>query len=428
MGVIRRRRFLRLAGLAIASGVSGFAPAAGARSASKGRVVIVGAGFAGSACALQLRRLDASIDVSLIDPVGPYATCPMSNEVLVGLRELASITVSRAGVRRAGIRLVSDRVAAIDGGAHQVRLEAGHTLPFDRLVVAPGIRFLWNKPEGYDAAATQGMPHAWQAGEQTQRLAAQLRAMGDGGVVAISVPSGLMRCPPAPYERASLIAHFLARHKPRSKLLILDSNNHFPRQDVFTGAWQSLYPGLIEWVASTADGTVLRVDPASMTLYTANTAHRVAVANIIPPQAPGQIAADAGLASDHGWCPIAPRTFESPLMRDVHVIGDACIADAMPKSASAAVSQARQCASAIVALLAGREVPEPAFDSVCYSMLAPDSALSIPARFAVQDDRITALEPPAASTGGGVSVSSGAQQARAAQRWYQQIRAESFGG
>lgn len=426
MGVTGRRRFLRLAALTAASGVTGFAPGAAARTPAKGRVVIVGAGFAGCACALQLRRLDASIDVSLVDPVDSYATCPMSNEVLVGLRNLASITVSRAGVRRAGIRLVGDRVAAIDVGAHQVRLQTGRALPFDRLVVAPGIRFLWHKPEGYDAAAAQSMPHAWQAGDQTQRLAAQLRAMDDGGVVAISVPSGLMRCPPAPYERASLIAYFLARHKPRSKLLILDSNNHFPRQDLFTGAWQSLYPGMIEWIASTQDGAVVRVDTANMTLYTANAAHRVAVANVIPPQAPGQIAADAGLASDHGWCPVAPHSFESQLIPGVHVIGDACIADAMPKSGSAAVSQARQCAGAIVALLAGREVPEPAFESVCYSMLAPHSALSIPARFAIQQDRIAALEPPAASSDASASASSGAQQARAAQRWYRHIRAEAF--
>lgn len=422
MGVIGRRRFLRLTALAAASGASGLGLAAAARAPVKGRVVIVGGGFAGSACALQLRRLDASIDVSLIDPLDSYVTCPMSNEVLVGLRDLASITASRAGVRRAGIRLVRDRVAAIDVSARTVRLEAGQTLPFDRLVLAPGIRFLWNKPEGYDAAAAQSMPHAWQAGDQTQLLAAQLRAMDDGGVVAISVPSGLMRCPPAPYERASLIAHYLARHKPRSKVLILDSNNHFPRQDLFTGAWQALYPGLIEWVASTQDGAVMRVDTASMTLHTADAAHRVAVANIIPPQAPGQIAADAGLASDHGWCPIAPRTFESQLIGNVHVIGDACIADAMPKSASAAVSQAKQCAGAIVSLLGGHEVTEPAFDSVCYSMLAPDSALSIHGRFAVQDDRIAALELPAALA----ALSPGAQQARAAQRWYRQIRADSF--
>jgi NADPH-dependent 2,4-dienoyl-CoA reductase/sulfur reductase-like enzyme len=424
MGVIGRRRFLRLTALAAASGVSGLGLAAHAGTPAKGRVVILGGGFAGSACALRLRRLDASIDVSLIDPLESYVTCPMSNEVLTGLRDLASITVSRAGVRRAGIRLVRDRVAAIDVSARTVRLEGGHTLPFDRLVVAPGIRFLWNKPEGYDAAAAQSMPHAWQAGDQTQRLAAQLRAMDDGGVVAISVPAGLMRCPPAPYERASLIAHYLARHKPHSKVLILDSNNHFPRQDVFTAAWQSLYPGLIEWIASTQDGAVVRVDTASMTLYTANAAHRVAVGNVIPPQAPGQIAADAGLASDHGWCPIVPRTFESQLIANVHVIGDACIADAMPKSASAGVSQAMQCAGAIVALLGGHEVPDPAFDSVCYSLLAPDRALSIPGRFAVQDERISALEVPAAST----VVNSDAQQARDAQRWYRQIRAESFAG
>jgi sulfide dehydrogenase [flavocytochrome c] flavoprotein chain len=193
---------------------------------------------------------------------------------------------------------------------------------------------------------------------------------------------------------------------------------------LFTAAWQSLYPGMIEWIAPTQDGTLVRVDTENMTLYTANASHQVAVANIIPPQAPGQVAADAGLASDHGWCPIAPRTFESQLISNVHVIGDACIADAMPKSASAALSQARQCASAIALLLGGREVPEPAFDSVCYSMLAPHSAISMHGRFEVQDGRIAALEVPAASSG----ATSGAQEARAAQRWYRRIRADAFGG
>jgi len=340
MGVIGRRRWLQMTALAAVYGVSGLSRADSPRARTTGRVVIVGAGFAGSTCALHLRRLDPMIDVTLIDPVERYATCPMSNEVLVGLRDMASITVSRDGVTRAGIKLIRARVATIDPGRRSVRLEGGRALPFDRLVVAPGIRLLWNRIEGYDEAAAQTMPHAWQAGAQTRRLARQLRAMDDGGVVAISVPSGLMRCPPAPYERASLIARFLSQHKPRSKVLIFDANNHFPRQDVFTDAWQSLYPGMIEWIAPTQDGAVVRVDAASMTLYTSSAAHPVAVANIIPPQAPGQIAADAGLASDHGWCPIAPATFESVLISNVHVIGDACIADAMPKSASAANSQA----------------------------------------------------------------------------------------
>jgi sulfide dehydrogenase [flavocytochrome c] flavoprotein subunit len=433
MGVIGRRRCLQLTALAAAYGVSGLSLATSPRAQPKARVVIVGAGFAGSACALHLRRLDPSIEVTLIDPVEHYATCPMSNEVLAGLRDLASITVARDGVRRAGVKLVRERVDGIDASGRSVRLASGRALPYDRLVVAPGIRFLWNKIEGYDEAATRVMPHAWQAGAQTQRLAAQLRAMDNGGVVAISVPSGLMRCPPAPYERASLIAQYLSQHKRRSKLLIFDSNNHFPKQDLFTDAWQSLYPGVIEWIAPTEDGAIVRVDTASMTLYSGNAAHPVAVANIIPPQAPGQIAADAGLASGHGWCPIAPATFESQLIGHVHVIGDACIADAMPKAASAAVSQARQCAIAIVALLAGQEVPEPGFDSVCYSMLGPARAIAIHARFNIEQGRIVALESPAAptvtaSTGTAAAASAGAQQAREAQRWYRGIRAETFGG
>ena len=203
-------------------------------------------------------KLDPAIEVTLIDPVDRYLTCPMSNEVLVGERELASIGVARAGVRRAGIRLLRARVDAIDPEQRRVRLAGGRALDYDRLVVAPGIRFLWDRIEGYDEAAAQRMPHAWQAGEQTMRLARQLRAMNDGGVVAISVPAGLMRCPPAPYERASLVAHYLSRHKPRSKILIFDANNHFPRQDAFSAVWQELYPGTIEWIPVTLGGALER--------------------------------------------------------------------------------------------------------------------------------------------------------------------------
>ena len=425
--MIGRRRWLQMSALAAAYGASGMSRARAALPAARAQVVIVGAGFAGSACALQLRRLDAGIEVTLVDPVDRYLTCPMSNEVLVGQRTLASIGVARAGVRRAGIRLLRARVDAIDPDQRRVRLAGGRVLGYDRLVVAPGIRFLWNRIEGYDEAAAQRMPHAWQAGEQTMQLAQQLRTMADGGVVAISVPSGLMRCPPAPYERASLVAHYLSRHKPRSKILILDSNNHFPRQDIFTDAWESLYPGMIEWIASTQDGAVVRVDAARMTLYTANAAHPVAVANVIAPQAPGQIAADAALAAGHGWCPIAPATFESQLIAHVHVIGDACIADAMPKSASAAVSQARQCALAIEALLAGRDPDPPAFDSVCYSMLAPQRALAIHGRFVTEAGSIVALAAQPGSPGSPGSGSLEAQEALEAQRWYRAIRADAFG-
>jgi len=422
---LNRRRYLQLTALAAAGAL---ARAPRARPAlARPRVVIVGGGFAGSACALRLRALQERIDVTLIDPDEHYTTCPMSNEVIAGLRALRSITVSRQGLRRAGVTVVPDRVIGIETGPRQVRLGAGATLSFDRLVVAPGIRFLWDRIEGYDEAATRSMPHAWKAGEQTVLLARQLRRMDDGGVVAISVPSGLLRCPPGPYERASLIAHYLRERKPRSKIIILDANNAFPKQALFTDAWSRLYRGMIEWIALTEGGAVLRVDTARMRLYTANAEHRVALANVIPPQAPGEIARALGLAADHGWCPIEAATFESTLQPGIHVIGDACIADAMPKSASAAYSQARQCAAAIAAMLAGGDVPQPAFESACYSLLAPELAIAFPGHFTLAEGRIVAPEaaaPPVAPLA--LEPEAAAQAARDAEQWYRSMLKQTF--
>jgi sulfide dehydrogenase [flavocytochrome c] flavoprotein chain len=232
-----------------------------------------------------------------------------------------------------------------------------------------------------------------------------------------------MRCPPGPYERASLIAGWLQRHRPRAKVLIFDANNHFPRQDILTAAWQEHFPGMIEWIAPGDGGEITRVDARSRTLFSSSGAHTVAVANVIPPQAPGQIAADAGLASGHGWCPVKPTTFESELVPAVHVIGDACIAGAMPKSASAAHSQALQCAAAVAAALAEHEPPATPLSSVCYSLLGADAALAMRARFAVADGEIRQLpaDPNAAP------ARFDAEQAQEARAWYAQIRAASFG-
>jgi sulfide dehydrogenase [flavocytochrome c] flavoprotein chain len=420
MGVSRRTFLRRSAGLA-AAGVLPRVHAGQQRTARTAKVLVVGGGFAGSACALTLRHLLPALNVTLIDPDDRYVTCPMSNAALVGLRDFDSITVSRRGLERAGVTYLQDRVVAVDTPRRRARLGAGTVLGYDRLVVAPGIRFLWGTPKGYDEAASLAMPHAWTAGEQTQILAAQLREMRDGGVVAISVPAGPMRCPPGPFERASLIAGLLKAAKPRAKVLIFDANNRFPRQDAFTEAWNSLYPGMIEWVPMTEDGAVVRVAPAQMMLYTANGSHRVDVANVIPPQAPGLLAVQAGLASDHGWCPVKARTFESQRVDGVYVIGDACIADPMPKSASAAHSQARQCALSIVASLAGREAPVPLFESVCYSLLSPRSALSVHGRFDLVNDGIRQLSEP------GEEVATAEQEARNAQNWYRHIVTDSFG-
>jgi sulfide dehydrogenase [flavocytochrome c] flavoprotein subunit len=420
---MRRRTFLQLSAGTAGAGILDRVYATPSLIRIKAKVVIVGGGFAGATCALSLRRLNAAIEVTLVDPEARYVTCPMSNSVLVGLRDLKSITVTRDGLERAGVRYVRGRVASIDAELRRVRLEGGAVLAFDRLVMAPGIRLLWGKPQGYDEAAAQVMPHAWQAGTQTEILAAQLRAMRNGGVVAISVPSGPMRCPPGPFERASLIADYLKQNKPRSKVLIFDSNNHFPRQEAFTDAWQSLYPGMIEWIPVVEDGAVVRVAPVKRVLYTSHGAHRVDVANVIPPQAPGLLAVQAGLASDHGWCPIRPESFESSTIANVHVIGDACIADPMPKAASAANSQGKHCALAIAAAFDGLEPPAPQLESVCYDMLASDSALSIHGRFQLADGvirQMPGLEDP--------GIVPSLREARNAVDWYERIVADSFGG
>ncbi|MEP6883356.1 MAG: FAD-dependent oxidoreductase [Gammaproteobacteria bacterium] len=423
---ISRRAFLQLAAggaggaATLGAGILRLAHARQSRAGLKAKIVIAGGGFAGAACALALRHLNPAFEVTLVDPDDRYITCPMSNAALVGLRTLESITVSRRGLERAGVTYARDRVIGIDTQRRHARLGRGAVLGYDRLVVAPGIRFLWGTPQGYDESASLAMPHAWVAGAQTQILAAQLREIRDGGVVAISVPTGPMRCPPGPFERASLIAGFLKANKPRAKVLIFDANNHFPRQEAFTDAWRSLYPGMIEWIPMTEDGAVVRVAPTGMTLFTSLGKHRVDVANVIPPQAPGLLAVQAGLASDHGWCPIKPLTFESQLIEGVHVIGDACIADPMPKSASAANAQARQCALAVVASLEEREPATPRFESVCYSLLERGSALSIHGRFDVAGGAIRQLPRL------GEVAASAQQEARNAEEWYQHIVKESF--
>jgi sulfide dehydrogenase [flavocytochrome c] flavoprotein chain len=420
---MRRRIFLQLSAGAAGAGILRTVGAARPRVRIKAKVVVVGGGFAGAGCAILMRRLDPAIEVTLVDPDDRYVTCPMSNSVLAGFRGIESISVSRLGLRRAGVNYVRDWVTSIDAQRRRARLAGGAELAYDRLVMAPGIRFLWGSPDGYSRDTSLAMPHAWQAGAQTEILSAQLRRMRDGGVVAISVPTGAMRCPPGPFERASLIAAFLRQAKPRSKVLIFDSNNHFPRQDIFSDAWQSLYPGMIEWIPVVDGGAVVRVaSEGKRILYTSHGAHPVDVANIIPPQAPGIAAVQAGLASDHGWCPINPLTFESLLIAGVHVIGDACIADPMPKAASAANAQATQCALAIAAALDGREPAAPLFESVCYSMLAHRRALSIHGRFQLVDGAIRAVE---GSAGPGSEGSE--QEARNAEHWYKGLVAASFG-
>ena len=244
--------------------------------------------------------------------------------------------------------MVAQAAAKVDPQARSIGLADGSLVGYDRLVLAPGIDMRFDALPGYDEAAAAKMPHAWKAGEQTILLRRQIEAMDDGGVVVIAVPAAPLRCPPAPYERASLIAHYLKNKKPRSKILILDAKDSYPQQRLFENAWKELYPGMIERIALSQGGRVTSVDPATNTIVTDFGNYTAQVANVIPPHKAGRIAEIAGAADRTGWCPIDPVTFASKLVPNIHVIGDACFGGSMPKSAFAAQAQAKACAAAIV--------------------------------------------------------------------------------
>ncbi len=390
-----------------------------------GQVVVIGGGFAGASCARALRA--EGLGVTLVDPATPYTACPFSNLVLAGLRDMAAQEFRLEALRAAGIALLPQAATAVDAARRSVTLADGAVLSWDRLVLAPGIALRFDALPGYDAAAAALMPHAWQAGPQTLLLRRQLEAMADGGTVVMSVPANPYRCPPGPYERASLIAHYLQRHKPRSRLLVLDAKDQFSKQRLFEQAWAMLYPGVVEHVPLSAGGRVTAVDARAGMVTTEFGRHRADVANIIPPQRAGRIAELAGAADRSGWCPIDPVSFESRLLPGVHVIGDAAISGAMPKSAFAANAQAKACAAAIAALLRGADPQEPRLINTCYSLVAPDYAISVAGVYRPANGLLADV-----AGAGGVSPLAAepalrAAEARYAADWFATITREAFG-
>ena len=266
-------------------------------------------------------------------------------------------------------------------------------LPWDKLVLSPGIDFRWGAIAGYDEAAAQLAPHAWKAGPQTTLLKRQLEAMPDGGLVIMTVPANPYRCPPGPYERVSMIAHYLKSNKPKSKILVLDAKERFSKQTLFMDGWKKFYDGMIEWVPSTKDGTVLRVDPKALEVETEfGQRHKAAVLNVIPPQKAGMIAERAGTVDKSGWVPVKANTFESSLVPNIYVVGDASIAVPMPKSAFCANAQAKVVAANIVAALAGQAAPPASWANTCYSLIAPDYGISIAGVFDVEAGKIAEVK------------------------------------
>lgn len=374
-----------------------------------------------------IKAEDRDIAVTLIEPNSTYIACPFSNSVIAGLRELEQQKFGYDRVRADGIAVVHRKVTAVDTKQRTVRLDDGKQLAYDRLVVAPGVDLRFDAIPGYTEATAEVMPHAWKAGEQTLLLRRQLEAMKDGGVVVMSAPANPFRCPPGPYERASLIAHYLKTHKPRSKIILLDAKDAFSKQKLFEAAWKELYPGMIEWVSLSFGGQVTRVEPATRTFVTEFGSHRADVANVIPPQRAAALAALAGVADQTGWCAVDPITFESNLQPRVHVLGDAIIAGGMPKSAFSANSQARVCATAVVDLLRERTPASPKLINTCYSLVAPDYGISVAGVYQPANGLLTDVPGAGGVSPMNASKSVRAQEATYAEAWFKTITRGVFG-
>jgi sulfide dehydrogenase [flavocytochrome c] flavoprotein subunit len=419
---VNRRQFL---GSAAAGASAALLPMPAIAQAAP-RVVVIGGGFAGTSVARTLKQLDPRIAVTLIEANRTFTACPFSNGVIAGLRDLSAQEFGYVNVSASGITVAITTATAVDPQAKTVAIGGDARLGYDRLVVAPGIDIRWNALPGYTEAAAEQMPHAWKAGEQTALLRRQLEAMEDGGTAIISAPANPFRCPPGPYERASLIAHYLKTKKPKSKLILLDAKDRFSKQSLFLKAWAALYPNL-EWVPLSKGGKVTSVDPASKTLVTDFGDHKASVANVIPPQSAGRIAAAAGVADRTGWCPIDPVTFESKLVPNIHVVGDATIAGAMPKSAFSANAQAKVCAAAIVKLLAGQTPSEPRLINTCYSLIAPNYGITVAGVYRPVNGVLADIKGAGGVSPADAPASYRAQEAMFAEGWFKTITGEVFG-
>jgi NADPH-dependent 2,4-dienoyl-CoA reductase/sulfur reductase-like enzyme len=420
-GRLTRRDVMKAAAAAAA-----LLPTPALAQGAAGRVVVIGGGFAGASCARALKALDARVTVTLVEASRTFIACPFSNLVITGMRELSAQQFGYDKVAAAGVTMAFSAASAVDPQAKSVTLADGNRLAYDRLVLAPGIDIRWDGLPGYDEAAANVMPHAWKAGEQTTLLRRQLESMEDGGLVVISAPANPFRCPPGPYERASLIAYYLKTKKPKSKLILLDAKDAFSKQRLFQNAWKELYPNL-EWVSLSSGGKVTSVEPASKTVVTDFSRHQAAVANIIPPQKAARVADLAQVADRSGWCPVDAMTFESKQQPNIHVIGDAAIMGAMPKSAFSANAQAKVCAAAVAKLLAGQKPVEPRLINTCYSVVAPDYGITVAGVYRPKDGVLSDIEGA-----GGVSpidapASTRAAEAKYADGWFNTITTEVFG-
>ncbi|NPA72126.1 MAG: FAD-dependent oxidoreductase [Gammaproteobacteria bacterium] len=388
------------------------------------RVVVIGGGFGGTSCAKYLKRFDGNIEVTLVEPKKTYMTCPGSNWYLAGLTDAKSITHDYTSLSDIhGVNVVHQRVSNIDAAAKSVSLEDGTILGYDRLVVSPGIDFKYEMIEGYSEADVDKIPHAYQAGPQTELLYKQIREMKQGGTFVIAPPPNPFRCPPGPYERVSMIADYFKKNNPTAKIIVLDSKNKFSKQKLFQEGWDALYGDMIEWIPAIDGGVVTKVDVATKTVYSEYETIKADVINLIPPQKAGKLAFDAGLTKGD-WCPINQETFESTIHRGIYVIGDSSIAGKMPKSGHSAASQGKMCAAAMVSDIHNWAQPRPKNVNTCYSLVGSDYGISVAAVYELHDGVIGKVKGAGGVSPMGADDAFRKMESNYARGWYKSITAD----
>ncbi|WP_028601723.1 NAD(P)/FAD-dependent oxidoreductase [Ottowia thiooxydans] len=425
-----RRQFIRATSVASASAsaavaVSGCASVGGG---SGGKVVVVGGGYGGATVAKYLRMWsEGRIEVTLVEPAEAFVSCPISNLVLGGSKQIADVTVPYDNLaRRHGVKLVRSRAAGIDADKRQVRLADGSTLSYDRLVLSPGVDFMWDQLPGMSKpGAQERVLHAWKAGAQTVALRRQLEAMPDGGVYALSIPLAPYRCPPGPYERACQVAHYFSKAKPKSKVLILDANDDVTSKGpLFKKAWAERYKGIIEYRPK---HVATDVDAATGTLkFEFNDDVKAQVLNVVPPMRAGDIAHNAGLTTaNKRWCEVDWLTMESKAAKNIHILGDSLqVAPGMPKSGHMANQHGKVAAAAIVALLSGRAPNAlPIYNNTCYSFVSDTDVVHVASVHRYEEAQKTMVPVP---NSGGVSVAASELEGRYAMAWARNIWADSL--
>jgi len=422
---MQRREFLK----AIGAGVStaALAACAGSPSRAGAKVVVVGAGYGGATCAKYLRMWsNGALDVTLVEANRAFVSCPLSNLVLGGSKQIADLTIGYDGLVKRGVTVILETATVIDPQRQTVRIRDQRELPYDRLVLAPGIDFMFDQVQGLGTPDAQAkILHAWKAGPQTVALRQQLEAMRDGGVYVISIPKAPYRCPPGPYERACQVAWYFKRAKPRSKVLILDGNEDVQsKKGLFMKAWNEEYKGIVEY---RPNYVLTGVDAATLTArFEVQENVKADVLNVIPPQRANEIAGQAGvITANNRWCEVDFLSFESVKVPKIHVLGDSIqIAPGMPKSGHMANQHAKVAAAAILNALAGSPPnPTPAINNTCYSFITDKDVVHVCSVHQYDKEKKTLVTVPGS---GGVSPAMSAMEGEFAFAWAKNIWADTL--